>query len=214
MPIVLAELGIAYHPSPKCGCTSIKSALYKLVKGRDYEEDATSAKPYIHHAWGTFPFKPVRGHYYRFCVVRDPVERFLSAYRNRVLQHGQLAPHHLGANPRGLPANPDLRTFVERLEEYREISVEIAHHTDPQVSFVGHDPAYYSRVFHFADLPALPAMLEQDTGHRLIMPHLQKGLAKAPVELDARHRKVLERYYVDDFAFLAASAADGLERAG
>jgi hypothetical protein len=74
---------LAYLEIPKCACTSLKRAIASLI----LDEVAPGVK--IHHQ---FPARYVLNHpgidrssYFTFTFVRDPVERFFSFYRGKVL---------------------------------------------------------------------------------------------------------------------------------
>jgi hypothetical protein len=74
---------LAYLEIPKCACTSLKRAIASLI----LDEVAPGVK--IHHE---FPARYVLNHpginrskYFTFTFVRDPVERFFSFYRGKVL---------------------------------------------------------------------------------------------------------------------------------
>jgi Sulfotransferase family len=74
---------LAYLEIPKCACTSLKRAIASLL----LDEVAPGVK--IHHE---FPASYVLNHpgidrsnYFTFTFVRDPVERFFSFYRGKVL---------------------------------------------------------------------------------------------------------------------------------
>jgi Sulfotransferase family len=77
------EKHLAYLEIPKCACTSLKRAIASLI----LDEVAPGVK--IHHE---FPASYVlnnpgidRSKYFTFTFVRDPVERFFSFYRDKVL---------------------------------------------------------------------------------------------------------------------------------
>jgi hypothetical protein len=132
-----------------------------------------------------------------------PVSRFLSAYSNRVIFHRELSEAQIPNEFRdyGAIANPDLEYFVEHLDVYRGLSWSIMHHTEPQVVFLGRNPAFYDRLFKFNELGALLDELKQRTGLALELPHEQRGGPKLNRnDLPQRViRKIIDRYE-DDYA--------------
>lgn len=211
MPIVLKRYPIAYYPTPKVACTSIKLALYEVECGTRFErlpaEDGTLTD--IHNSWRvTNAFTPVHTpeSYYKFAIVRDPLERFLSAFANRVIEYRELDETHL-RNLEGdlarLTPNPSLSDFIARLDLYRAASAPICHHTDPQSLFIGGTLSYYNRVFRFCELDHIAPALKDAVGASLTLPHEQRGGLKIPLaELSIEERRIMSQFYAEDYRLL------------
>ncbi|MCP4011091.1 MAG: sulfotransferase family protein, partial [Proteobacteria bacterium] len=86
---------LGYYDLPKCASTSIKSALHVAEFGFPFENRkrsvANSGPKDIHRFWATNHRSELSSAQQRIIVVRDPVERFLSAYANRVTAHRALS---------------------------------------------------------------------------------------------------------------------------
>ena len=213
MPIVLARYPIVYHATPKVACTSIKLALYELEHGKQFEphRDKSGAVKYIHACWqdGTPYFVPAstRRSYFKFAVVRDPIERFLSAFANRVIYYGELSEKYLQrlkGELVGLKPNPTLSEFISDFVRYRAASWHIRHHTDPQMHFIGKQLSYYDRIFRFAELAKIPDALHAAVGARITLPHEQSGGPRISVsELRVDERRRISEFYADDYRLLA-----------
>jgi hypothetical protein len=211
MPILLKRYPIAYHPTPKVACTSIKLALFELECRRRFErlpnEDGILTD--IHNSWRvTHPFTPAPSaeSYYKFAVVRDPLDRFLSAYANRVVEYGELNEANL-TNLKGglarLTPNPSLSEFIASLDLYRAASAPIRHHTDPQTLFIGKDLSYYNRIFRFCELNQIPEALDRAVGAKMALPHEQRGGLKIPKsELSPHERRTVLEFYTQDYSIL------------
>lgn len=207
MTIIVDKFKLAYLPVPKIACTSLKEVFYRIENGQDFVPAVrNSGMFHIHHFYPTPPFRNVpRGRikdHYRFCVVRDPLKRLLSCYSNRVLHHRELAARHLSteAIAAGAIPDPDLETFVERLEIYRKHSAQILHHSEPQVVFLGPDTGYFSHIYQMAELPRLIADLSDRTGMALSLPHSQSGGPKlSPDDLSSAARDKLLAFYRADY---------------
>ncbi|WP_162784801.1 sulfotransferase family 2 domain-containing protein [Paracoccus suum] len=207
MAIIVDKYKLAYLPVPKIACTSLKEVFYRIENDHDFVPAVrNSGMFHIHHFYPTPPFRTVprwrMKEHYRFCVVRDPIKRLLSCYSNRVRHHRELAARHLSAEAvaAGAIADPDLETFVERLEVYRKHSGQILHHSDPQVVFLGPDVGYFSRVFQMNELDQLTAELRERTGLALELPHSQSGGPKlSPGDLSVAARDKLLRFYRADY---------------
>lgn len=101
----------------------------------------------------------------------------------------------------GLPADPDLATFLAHFEAYRAASPSILHHTRAQVDFLGPDPAYLSRLYRFSELDALAEDVRRMTGSQVELPWLQTGGPKlSPADLTPDQDRLLRDRYAEDYA--------------
>lgn len=147
------------------------------------------------HDWmGAMATVPARGEH-RICIVRDPVERFVSGYRNRVLFHGDLKGTH-GEVP------PSLEAFVEGFESYCRANRHIWGHFLPQCAFYGSEPEMLTEVFGVEEVGTrLRAYLEGLFHVELPALHLQQSGEQVPglVLEPSLRRKIenLERVAMD-----------------
>jgi hypothetical protein len=208
MPVVLKRYPIAYHATPKVACTSIKLALYHLEYGKEFERwrDENGTVRHIHNSWqGTprFTLLSTPESYYKFAVVRDPLERFLSAFANRVIQYRELAEenlHDLKGDLAGLKPNPSLSEFIAGLDRYRSASAPIRHHTDPQTFFLGRNLSYYNRIFRFTELDQIADTLKDAVGAQIMLPHEQRGGLKiSEADLSTNERRRISEFYSEDY---------------
>lgn len=207
MALILPKQRIAYFPVPKAACTSIKTMFFEIENGVPFKPMQRHGQMFhIHNFYGTQPFNRQNTgqlqDFWRFAVYRDPVARFLSCYSNRVLHFRELSPGMLSqqAQAAGALPDPDLDTFVERIELYREFSPSIRHHVAPQVSFLGRDPGYFQRIYVMSELPQLVRDMEARTGRTLHLPHEQRGGPRlVPGDLSANARESLLQLYRADF---------------
>jgi len=211
VPIILSRYPVAYHPTPKVACSSIKLALYELEHGRQFElsRDENGTFIYIHDSWRTEYFSPisVQDSYYKFAVVRHPIERFLSAFANRVVYFKELDEKHLHGlkgELEGLKPSPSLSEFISELHSYRRASPSIRHHTDPQSLFIGNNLAYYDRIFCFKELGEIANSLKDAVGAQITLPHEQTGGPKLSMtELSKKQLERLSDFYAEDYLLLA-----------
>ena len=178
MAVLIPELGLCYFPVPKVANTSIKHLVYEIEHGGPFRFDAASpdAPKHIHQEYKTPIFSkvdknPLEG-YLRFAVIRDPVQRLLSVWRNRVAHHFELSAPKVDIDAlakRGLTENPSLDEFVDKLELYREVQASIRMHSAPLVDFLGEDPAYFHHLFRMEELHLIEAFFFALTGiHRTL----------------------------------------------
>jgi hypothetical protein len=139
------------------------------------------------HDWYPHCGVPCAPHPHRICVVRDPVDRFLSGYTNRVLFHG-----NLGAKP------PGIEEFIENLEHYRANNVVVRGHFLPQCAFLGKEPGLFTHVFRMNALEECRNWLE--TAQKVVLPklRLQQSLGVSKPHLSkAVVTRIIDIYYED-----------------
>jgi hypothetical protein len=166
--IYLPEQRLTYIPIPKNACTSIKHALHEIEFDKRFDADLPEFSDYREH----HDYYKKRPHAFtsvsalrrqtdtlRFALIRDPVKRLISCYRNRVVDLGDLESSRKKLENEGLPINPDLNTFVLNLGQYRHSNNSIEHHSRPQCEFLGGTIDYLDRIFTLSEISELEDML-------------------------------------------------------
>ena len=210
MAYIVEQHKLAYFPIPKVACSSIKTLMYFIKTGEELLEhrDTDGSVMHIHRKIATqkFQFTNVEGaeNCFRFAVVRDPIERFISCYINRVTWHRDLSEEVIKlplAQELGLKTDPNINEFVDNLEAYRLISYGVAHHTDPQTYFLGSDLDYFHRIYKINELPQLVEDLRERTSQDLRLLKLQPShVSLPPAELTPRSIRKLQEFYSGDYA--------------
>ncbi|MGB3512824.1 MAG: tetratricopeptide repeat protein, partial [Microcoleaceae cyanobacterium] len=157
------QLGLAYLPIPKCASTTLKYIFYPLKFHQEYLEPIEK----IHQFW--YPHTNVcqnlqnLDNYFKFTIIRDPIKRFLSCYKNLVLHHKSLWLKAVKGKAKnaGLKCEPDINYFVENLENYFEISDAINHHALPQSQYIGKDLNIYDLICPIENLENLRQIISQ-----------------------------------------------------
>ncbi|MCW1917807.1 sulfotransferase family protein [Rhodobacter sp. KR11] len=207
MPIILPDLGLHYTSVPKNACTSIKRMFYEIEHGRPFEPFRRDGKlVHIHHIHSSTNFQALppeqAAGLWKIAVLRDPLKRLVSVWRNRVMYHRELEVGRLAETPAGagLTPRPKLEEFVMNLEAYRAASVSIRRHSDPHVRFLGPDPTYYDRLYQMSELATLTRDLSDRVGRTLVMPHEQTGGPKADVSMLSAEAVARARaFYAEDY---------------
>lgn len=122
--IVIHPLKICYQVVPKIASTSFFRLFYRLIFGEKFDFDKIK-KP-VHAVFRNYKdkkvienvpneeFKKLPG-YFSFTITREPVKRFLSFYRNRVLFFGDLdfsGKRRKKLQNEGLRARPEIKIIL------------------------------------------------------------------------------------------------------
>lgn len=212
MPVILKKYGLAYFPVPKVACSSIKHLFYLLEHGRNFEKyvDSAGRKHNIHNtAYPTLNTSEDdwsgAANLYRIAVVRDPMDRFVSAYHSRVVHFKELSESAVDLGKvalLGLEPDPSLDEFIDNLDLYRVLSASIKHHTDPHTFFLGHNVEYFDRVYKFEELHTLEADLRERTQSPVALPHMLKTTAARKPAISAKRIEKIVEFYSGDYALL------------
>ncbi len=125
------------------------------------------------HRWARYP------DYYRFAVVRDPVQRLLSVYTNRVVDRKDL--HHCRNILRGhvtLPVDPDPDFFFSNLAAFCAASSAIRHHCLGAELFLGPRPLRFDRIYRTEELGELALDLARIAGQEVTLPRVNRSETK------------------------------------
>lgn len=208
MTVFLLKSKTAFFSVPKAACTSIKEMLFQVENGFGFRPfRANGETKHIHNAaYPTIPFAQINhealADFLRLAVVRDPVNRVISCYANRVVHYHELSDRHIPPHYLGLGAkpNPTLEEFVERLELYRRCSPSIHHHSEPLTTFLGTDASYFHRLFGMAQLEELTQLLSDRVGIELALPKLQiDGPKYEATDLSGPSLKRIKAGYAADY---------------
>ncbi len=115
---VVDALRLVYLPVPKSACSSIKIALAKPA-GFDYDLSRGTEGIHGHGRWHIerIRLKQAQHGYYRFSFVRNPFDRLVSCYRQKILFTPTPAMPRPFYDPYffDLPANTSFADFAERV---------------------------------------------------------------------------------------------------
>lgn len=206
MSAFLPQHRLSYISVPKVACTSVKHVFYQAENGQTFKPfQANGVQRHIHHLYPGYrfdqlPHDRIAGHH-RVAVVRDPLQRLLSCYSNRVVFHRCLSEEKVGPAlaVAGLTCDPDLGEFLDRFDEYRAVSGEVSHHSNPLIHSLGEDPAFYGKIYAISQLAEFVSDINTRLGKDLKIGHSQAGGPKLQVaDMSEAHRaRFTERFAAD-----------------
>lgn len=174
-PVHLPEIGLSLYTMPKIGGTTIRHWVYFLRTGNECEGDAI-----YEHDWlcqGSIQEESVM-------VRRDPVDRFISGFRNF-------------RDKRGLALS--FSEFLEALPRLIRENANYAHHFRPQSSYYPQiSLGDVDHVFDFEDFHLIREFLEDRAGKKLPDYHLQKSRFDN-FEVTDEQLELIQQYYVQDY---------------
>ena len=211
MPAVSHRLKLVFFPIPKNACSSIKALIYRADTGRDFGDDVHTKETSVHAIYPSVQtgewWAPYYEHYDTFLVLRDPLDRFISAFKNRILAHGDVLIENRRRAPDGkedpLAPYPEVNEFIEAMDVYMKYSVEVFHHFCPQAEFVRKVIPKTSRIFQMSDLSLVAELVSIKAGIRLDMPWLQTtGRERHVGKISDRNLLRLKRFYAEDYELM------------
>lgn len=194
--LILDGAKVVCSPIPKSASTSLKRLFNQL------EPDSDSVR--AHQRFGGERLRSDRlrlaeldlNDFYRFAVVRDDLDRFVSYHRRNVMQSESLvrAGHGLDSYL-GLSTRPSLDALATKLAHYQYVFLDARHHTLPTRAYLHEDLDFYDDVFTIAEIDALAERLGTHTGTPLEIAHKLRSADDTPVELSAESAAALTNYF-------------------
>ena len=217
MSAILRHFNLAYISAPKCACTSVKELIFRIENNCNFNKirdnkaairlQINGKRHYIHDFYPTIAYKDqpqqILAQLQCFCVVRNPLDRLVSCYRNRVVRYGELKSERIANLGIKAPPDPDLTMFIQYLDEYQKVP-QIHHHSLPLTHFLGNKPDAYKRIFNLRNIDQLPSHLKKYFGHTRKIDQLQTSGKKINLEtstdlLSAKAIQQIKNRYSDDF---------------
>ena len=210
MPAALVpNYRIAFFSVPKSASTSTKLVLYRLKHGKEWH----GLPDKVHPMFPTFPIKSgetdVPPNYWTFTIIRDPIQRLLSSYGNRVLHHRDIERDLQKRQTQddtfsNLNPIPEPNEFFEKLLLYQKASYSIWHHTISVKNFIGDDLNIFDDIYTISEISKFEADISAYTKQSIKMPREQTGGPKiAFSDLGAQAQEVVLKTTDADYTFLS-----------
>ena len=211
MLIALHGVGERYRGFPK-HASSERDANYKVkrckicVLGRTEQVQYPRPMPTLFVRAKSFSASPRAD--IRFCILRHPLDRFVSVYRNHMIR----AKLESGGRPYRTLLSPDVfcaeiekdwhrRPWMPGIENRGRTDGVYAwdKHLWPQHFFLGRDASYFTHIFSFVDLSPLSEFLSDLHCQRMKLPHGNRSGGLPMPHLSASLRRRVEALYKEDF---------------
>ena len=124
---------------------------------------------------------------YKSCIVRDPLERFLSAYKNRILFHKD--------------EDFNNHTINEVIEKLENGAIENRHFL-PQKYFLGNDLGYFNIVGSLSNIKAFEEKINNFFEQKRKFPKLQIGGKDYQINLNIDQKNKIKKIYSDDYSLV------------
>lgn len=124
---------------------------------------------------------------FSFCVTRDPVQRFVSGFKNRVLTHKRVT----GVD--------NIDQFVDNFERLYAKNKDVNTHFKPLTHWYGFDKSRYSKVFRTENLDECRQWLSMHFERTLPRLHLQQNPPNVQVEATDKVVEFVHDFYKADY---------------
>ena len=209
MTVYVKKAGLTYISVPKCGCSSLKHLCFEIEHDAPFGDLKESlGLDRLHRAFASQRFRRFlsrrqAGDYGGdlVTVIRNPVDRLLSCYTNKVVKALALHDADQGAlRTEGLSPDPDFDAFIANLDSYRALSKVVERHSRPLSYFLGDDPAQYVRIFDISDIADFAHLVNTRAGTHVPLQHLHRADASNhSTRVTHETARAIETYMADDY---------------
>lgn len=137
---------------------------------------------------------------YKCVILRSPISRVVSVYRNKVLEIACLKAESAikFLKDRKITNEPSFSEFVLHFRTYQEASAVILRHTMPLSHYLGTDAAYFDGLFSMKAIGDLEVELKKRLGSQFAIPFEDKSAPAVKLEpTDADLARVNEMFSED-----------------
>jgi len=187
---------LAYFPVRKCSSTSLHNAM-RIIAGGEASGEKVHEGLKIYSLLPHSELQSVYRNFFKFLIVRDPIERVRSFFHGNIAKRNHLVLDTEGKESfHGLSTKPSYDEFLDQFEAYRRTFITVRNHTDPLVGFAGMNAGLYDWIGGVEQTQELLGLLEEKTGVELpAISEMRSGAKAEP--LSAKEQALQEFYKVD-----------------
>lgn len=201
---------LGYFDVPKCASTSLKLALHEAEFKFPFQSRLCSVdmggRQNIHNYFNNKYRGDTSTAEHRIIVVRDPVDRFISGYVNRVIDHNALSEAKLDRADVGdeFIFNPGLGQFLENLGSYLQVPAIEWHHRLLSAQLpIGLDS--FTRIYTIDRIQELESDLSKIYNRAISLPKKQTaGLSVSIKQLSSGQLEQIIEFCREDYNLLGA----------
>lgn len=194
----------------KCGISSVTNILGYPITGEIISKSRTrrilKKKNHLYHIGNTLDIELSFAKEndisidYLYAVVRDPLDRFISAYKDRILKK----------DTDGF-GDKSLSFAIENLPTLISSETDFGLHARPQSHWLGNSIAIYDKVFDTRDLNKTFKPLVEKAAN-VSIPQMRENVSDDAIniELTPEQKKYLQTFYSSDYALLEQVRSEGL----
>lgn len=186
MKIVFKNKSLKFHATPKVACSTGKMELLSMIEPDQKVVDKIFDQKLLHKKWPTHSFSKHPADF-KICFIRDPIERFESAYRDIILK-------------RKVIKDFDVNNFISNFQKHLR-NGSIRHHFQPQTVYIGTNPEYYTHIFHIENLKNFYTFLDQEFEYKAKQ-KVWNPSQPQQLKINSENLKFLKNYYNSDIEFL------------
>ena len=195
---------LVYYPCPKNANTSAKLFFARhLGVEKDYifigdkkprykqdNKDFSLKKNIISFLPSKQPFSKISENFIKCCTIRNPIKRFLSAYKNRILYHKDKDFE-----------NHSIDQILTKLDNG---SFQNKHFL-PQTFFLGNNLRYYDFYANVNNIKLFQIRVNEFFNKKINFPKVQTGGGDIKIDLTSEQISKIEKIYEKDFLFIEKS---------
>jgi len=177
---------------PKNGCTTLANMVLQIdgIDPPKKEQQPATWYKFTHTNVNsvndyTSGYRPIEADI-SIAVKRDPVKRFLSFYRNRILFH------------KDIPDVPSIDALQENYNDYIAEHITIKNHGLSQTHYAGR-PENYTHVYNMNEFDKIAELLSGVFKRTITARHLQQGGNNIDIVLTKKQLNWIHDYYQEDY---------------
>lgn len=191
---------LIYIPIPKCGSSTVKNLFSFCIHGETQAEFIHFHYTDLYRIIDFSEILTKYKNYYKFTIVRDPIERLVSYYFKNIVSTKSLQLEGCGKSVSNkLKVIPSAYEFEKLFFEYRRVFRDFRHHTDPQYLYTGTDLGYFDKIYTMSEISEIRLLLSNYYKKDLDIKDSMKSLQNTDKEATYNELNRLRSFYTQDY---------------